>query len=265
MIGLLYFANMPASAGKSARIVFPKDRWEESPPEAQGVSSEKVKEAIAYLASSLRGYGGADTVAIVRNGYLIHRGAACGREFTIFSATKSFTSTVLGLLVEDKKIRLGDYAKKYAPHLAHYYPHVRIRHFATMTSGYDAAGEGYETDEAGRSDSWNPEPPAPPIFPPGTKFRYWDDAMMQFGSILTKAAGEPLDAIFKRRIADPIGMKVWRWEEVMLPQGRVLGWTGSIVTSALEMARFGHLFLNKGKWDGRQLVRASWVKAATSV
>lgn len=89
--------------------------------------------------------------------------------------------------------------------------------------------------------------------------------MSQFGSLLTKAAGEPLDRLFKRRIADPIGMTQWRWTENDSPVGRVLTWTGGIHTSSRELARFGHLFLNKGNWNGRQLVSASWVEQATSV
>ena len=230
-----------------------------------GVDPAKLKAAVEYVANGLKEYGGAGTLFMVRNGYAIGAGPECDRQYQIYSATKSFTSTVLGLLIDDGKVTLSTLAKDLEPALAKQYPAVTLRHFATMTSGYDSVGGSYEFDSQKRGDSWNPGPPAPPLFPPGTKFRYWDDAMMQFGSLLTKAAGEPLDRLIKRRIADPIGITKWRWTESDSSVGRVLCWTGGIHTSSRELARFGHLFLNRGNWNGRQLISASWVGQATSV
>jgi len=246
-------------------MVFPGKDWNKAAPESQGVDSAKLRVAMDYLAASLAEYGGAGTVFIVRNGYAIWQGPECDREHQIFSATKSFTSTMLGLLIDDGKVTLDTLATQFEPALAERYPRVTLRHFATMTSGYDSAGGSYEFDAQGRGDSWNPGPPAPPIFPPGTKFRYWDDAMSQFGQVLTKAAGQPLDQLFKSRIADPIGMTRWRWTSNDTPSGRVLSWTGGLRTSSRELARFGQLFLSRGSWDGRQLVSASWIEQATSV
>ena len=245
--------------------VFPGKDWANASPESQGVDAVKLRAAVDYLDRELKEYGGAGTLFIVRNGYVIWAGPECDRQYQIFSATKSFTSTVLGLLIDDGKVALSTLGKDLDSALAAQYPTVTLRHFATMTSGYDSVGGSYEFDDQKRGDSWNPGPPAPPLFPPGSKFRYWDDAMSQFGSLLTKAAREPLDRVFKRRIADPIGMTQWRWTENDSPVGRVLTWTGGIHTSSRELARFGHLFLNKGNWNGRQLVSTSWVEQATSV
>ena len=246
-------------------IGFPGEDWADASPESQGLNPAKLKTAVDYLDRGLKEYGGAGTIFIVRNGYVIWAGPECDREYQIYSATKSFTSTVLGLLIYDGKVTLGTLAKDLEPALAEQYPTVTLRHFATMTSGYDSVGGSYEFDSQNRGDSWNPGPPAAPIFPPGTNFRYWDDAMMQFGNVLTKAAGRPLDQMFKARIAEPIGMSRWRWTENDTPTGRVLCWTGGIRTSSRELARFGHLFLNRGNWNGRQLVSTSWIDQATSV
>lgn len=245
--------------------VFPGKDWANASPESQGVDAVKLRAAVDYLDRELKEFGGAGTLFMVRNGYVISAGPECDRQYQIFSATKSFTSTVLGLLIDDGKVALSTLGKDLDSALAAQYPTVTLRHFATMTSGYDSVGGTYEFDDQRRADSWTPGPPAPPLFPPGSKFRYWDDAMSQFGSLLTKAAEEPLDRVFKRRIADPIGMTQWRWTENDSPVGRVLTWTGGIHTSSRELARFGHLFLNKGNWNGRQLVSTSWVEQATSV
>ncbi len=250
-------------SAKPAR--FPEKEWADASPESQEVDPAKLKAAVDYLGLGLKEYGGAGTIFIVRNGYVVWAGPECDQECQIYSATKSFTSTVLGLLIDDGKVTLDTRAKDLEPALAEQYPMVTLRHFATMTSGYDSVGGSYEFDHQNRGDSWNPGPPAAPIFPPGTKFRYWDDAMMQFGNVLTKAAGQPLDQEFKTRIAEPIGMSRWRWTENDTPTGRVLSWTGGIHTSSRELARFGHLFLNRGNWQGRQLVSTSWVDQATSV
>lgn len=246
-------------------MVFPGKDWVRAAPQTQGVDPAKLQAAVDYLARGLKDHGGAGTLFIVRNGYEIWAGPESDREYQIYSATKSFTSTVLGLLIDDGKVTLDTPAWKLEPTLARQYPAVTLRHFATMTSGYDSVGGSYEFDRQGRGDSWNPGPLAPPLFPPGSKFRYWDDAMMQFGSVLTRAAGQPLDRLFKTRIADPIRMARWRWTENDSAVGRVLCWTGGIHTSSRELARFGHLFLNRGNWNGRQLVSPSWVAQATSV
>jgi CubicO group peptidase (beta-lactamase class C family) len=54
-------------------------------------------------------------------------------------------------------------------------------------------------------------------------------------------------------------MTRWRWTDNDTPTGRVLSWTGGIWISARKLARFGHLFLNRGNWNGHQLLDASWV------
>src|SRR5687768_4229803 len=102
-----------------------------------------------------------------------------------------------------------------------------------MTSGYDSVGGGYEKDEQGRIDG-DRDPSAPadmPLFEPGARFRYWDDAMTQFGHVLTRAAGKPLDELFKERIADRIGMTDWKWGTVQSSNGPVLDWAGGVHTS----------------------------------
>lgn len=84
-----------------------------------------------------------------------------------------------------------------------------MRHFATLTSGYDGVGGSYADKNMDGSASWFD--PAPPLFAPGTAFSYWDDAQSQFGHVLTQAAAEGLGRYFKRRIANPIGLTNWQW------------------------------------------------------
>jgi hypothetical protein len=94
--------------------------------------------------------------------------------------------------------------------------------------------------------------------------------MNKFAEALTVRAGEPLQDLFKRRIADPIGMNPaqWRWgnrgqQRDMMINGGAGNGNGHIFTSARELARFGLLFLNEGRWNGRQLVDSTWVREVT--
>lgn len=244
-------------AGPGPDVAFPGAEWQTATPESQGIDSERLRSAVDSLAEALRDWGGADTLFIARHGQVVWAGPRSDAEYQIFSATKSFTSTCLGLLIEDGKCSLDTRAAEHVAALAAQYPDVTLRHFATMTSGYDAAPVAYEADDEGKGDSWTPDPPADPLFAPGARFRYWDEAMVQFGNTLAAIAGQPLDELFRARIGDRIGMDHLRWDAG--------SWTGGIHTTSRELARFGLLFLRRGNWNGQQLVRAEWVDQATRV
>ena len=249
--------------------VFPAQQWREATPESQGVDSGKLEAALSYL----QGHSGPDgigQVVIVCHGYAIWQGPDVGKVHGIWSCTKSFTSTVLGLLIDDGKATLDTRAADHLPALADAYPDVTLRHFATMTSGYRAAN-----DEPRGSYRHGPsltpfDPCDVPLFAPGTQYAYWDSAMNQFANVLTRIAGEPIEDFFRRRIADPIGMdpNEWDWGDFGAIDGIVVnGGSGNsnrhVFISARQMARLGLLFLNNGKWEGRQLISSAWVRAAT--
>jgi CubicO group peptidase (beta-lactamase class C family) len=251
-------------------MTFPGERWQEVTPESQGVDSAKLDEAISYLKGH-SGPDGATELVIIRNGLLIWKGTNIDKMHGVWSLTKSFTSTVLGLLIDDGKATLDTPAKDYVPSMDATYPDVTLRHFTTMTSGYYAVGDEPRGNYK-HGPSTTPFAPAPtPLFkPPGSRYAYWDSAMNQFANVLTHIAGEPIEDLFKRRIADPIGMdrSRWDWGDFGQVDGLVVnGGSGNsnkhIQISARELARFGHLFLNRGKWKDKQLISASWVDMAT--
>ncbi len=274
LLPLLVSAGLSHAAedgSSSPRAVFPGAAWERSEPAAQGLDPHALKQAIAYL-DTHSGRDQTRELAIVRHGYLIHAGTDIDKVHGVWSCTKSFTSTVLGLLVDDGVCRLDTPAHQYVPALQPQYARVTLEHFATMTSGYRARGDeplgGYI-----HGPSRTPFDPDPhPLFaPPGSQFAYWDSAMNMFGLVLTRAAGESLEDVFRRRIAEPIGMDrtKWRWGVLDRRDGLdINGGSGNqgahIQISARELARFGLLFLNQGNWNGRQLISREWVARATS-
>jgi CubicO group peptidase (beta-lactamase class C family) len=264
-------AELVANADPSvANMVFPDRDWEEATPESHQIDSDALARAVNYLKSN-SGHDSVREIVILRRGRLIWKGDNIDKVHGVWSCTKTFTGTVLGLLIQDGKCTLESRAGEFVPELREHFPEVRLRHFATMTSGYRAVGDEPIRDYA-HGPSRTPFEPSPlPLFSPGTHYAYWDSAMNTFALVLTRIAGEPLEAFFKRRIADPIGMdpEGWEWNDWTLSDGTVVnGGAGNnskyIQISARQMARFGHLFLNHGQWNGGQLVSPQWVAAATS-
>ena len=270
-IGLIVAATGCQTA-KSGKNVFPKADWEIATPESQGVNSTKLQEAVKLLEQTI-GKDGVHELVIVRNGRMIWQGDNIDKVHGIWSFTKVFTSTSFGLLVDDGKCTLETKAKDILPAMAKAYPDVTLRHFTTMTSGYRAMNdEPRGTYRHGPSKTPFDPNPEPLFSPPGSHFAYWDSAMNQFGNALTHIAGEPLEDLFQRRIANPIGMNraKWDWNDL----GKVDGVTvnggsgnngGVMQISSREAARLGLLFLNRGNWNGKQLISAEWVDQATRV
>jgi CubicO group peptidase (beta-lactamase class C family) len=269
---LLALLVVNASGAALGETVFPGEVWAVTPPESQGVDSAKLQEAVALLEKTV-GKDGVRELVIVRNGRLIWHGDDIDKVHGVWSFTKSFTSTTLGLLIDDGKCTLDTKAADILPDMAAAYPAVTLRHFTTMTSGYRALNDEPRGTYA-HGPSRTPFLPNPePLFtPPGSRFAYWDSAMNQFGNVLTQIAGEPLEALFQRRIAGPIGMNRtnWSWGTVgtvndLAVNGGSGNNSGPMKISARETARFGLLFLNRGNWNGKQLLSARWIDAATRV
>jgi CubicO group peptidase (beta-lactamase class C family) len=246
---------------------FPGRQWEASPPAAQGIDAARLGEAVRYLEQHAGG-DGVSQLFIVRNGRVVWSGPRVDAVHGVWSMTKSFTSTVLGLLIDDGKTELDAPAARYVPALARDYPALTLRHFTTMTSGYRAVG-----DEPKGSYRHGPSetpflPAAPNFTPPGSRYLYWDSAMNQFANALTRIAGEPIAALFRRRIADPIDMDSaeWRWGDLGKAGGLTVnggaGNRGMLEISARQAARLGLLFLREGRWNGKQLISRGWVKQA---
>jgi predicted amidohydrolase/CubicO group peptidase (beta-lactamase class C family) len=270
---MLYVSEPMTSSGTgSPDMIFPGVNWERAPPEALGIDPKRLADAIAFLEANA-GSDGVRQLVIVRHGRIVHEGPEAGVVHGVWSMTKSFTSTVLGLLIDEGECSLDSHAADFAPELAEHYGDVTLRHFTTMTSGYRAVGDeprgGYS-----HGPSRTPLEPGPePLFePPGSHYAYWDSAMNEFALVMTRIAGEPIEELFKRRIADPIGLEHWSWGDLdtvdiggmsLVVNGGSGNSNRHIEISALEAARFGHLFLNGGEWRGQQLVSSGWVEAAT--
>jgi len=138
VIIIVNFFGLLFSCGQERRIeqsiIFPKESWEGSKPVDQGIDAIKMQEALNYLESKSRVNGNKELI-IIRNGYMIYSGENVDSTHNIWSCSKTFTSTVLGLLVDEGILSLDQKAANHEPLLMELYPEVTFRHFTTMTSG----------------------------------------------------------------------------------------------------------------------------------
>lgn len=274
VVCMVYYRSLESDGAGSVEVemVFPGPSWAYAQPEALGVDGTKLASAVEWLDAALRPVE-TRALVLVRKGRIIWADGPVDATLGVKSVTKTFTGTVLGLLVDDRQCDLETPVASIHPELGETYGRVTLCHFATMTSGYRAAG-----DEARGAYTHGPSrtpliPNPEPLFqPPGSKFAYWDSAMNQFSHLLTEIAGESLYDRFNREIAVPVGISStgWRWGDLGSKRGvRVNGGAGNLEAdveiSAQDLARIGHLFLNAGRWDGTQLLSPDWIRVATRV
>lgn len=227
----------------------------------------KLEDALSYL-NSVCGDNGVKRVVVLRDNEIVYKGSESGVKQRVWSCTKSFVSTVLGLLIDEGKCKLDDKVCDILPVMKQSYPDVTFRHFATMTSGYKAVGDDIAPGDGQSSTPYDPF--SVPMFAPGMDYKYWDSAMNMLALALTKLAGEPLDSYFNRKVGIKIGMnpQKWEWRNFSEYQGVPIrsgaGNYGGIYITAEEMARFGQLFLQKGRWGTEQVISETWVDQATT-
>lgn len=240
---------------------YPGKEWETCRPEEEGIKSGVLESALAVLGEAC-GANGIRTTVVTRRGRLVWTGVEARLPYNVRSCTKVLTSTVYGLLIEDGLCQSDTKAAAIRSELIGDYDEIELRHFANMTSGYNAVGGVYGIDliSDGSPAPWLPNPPV--FLPPGSQFHYHDDAMRMFGHVLQTLTGTTLDEIFRDRIAERIGIRQYFWPEY-LANGAGSDPASSFTVSAEDLTRIGLLYLSGGFWDGVRLIDPAFVADAT--
>jgi CubicO group peptidase (beta-lactamase class C family)/dienelactone hydrolase len=231
-----------------------------SSPEEQGVSSSAV---LSFLDAADR-IDSMNSVMLVRHGHVIAEGwwapYDAGSPHSLYSLSKSFTSTAVGLAVAEGKLSLDDAVLKFFPDDAPAEPSrnlkaMRVRDLLRMNTGQ-------QTEPARTAaQSWTRSFLAQPVpLKPGTHFLYNTSGTYMLSAIVQKATGQTVLDYLRPRLFEPLGIERPTWEAS--PQGISAGGYGLSIRTE-DIAKFGQLYLRKGKWEGKQLVPASWVEAAT--
>ncbi|MDB5353465.1 MAG: dap [Planctomycetota bacterium] len=233
-----------------------------SSPEAQGVSSSAL---LAFVETADKAIDSMNSLMILRHGHVVAEGwwSPYGPEapHSLYSLSKSFTSTAVGLAISEGKLSLDDDVLKFFPEDAPPSPSNNLK--AMRVSDLLRMSTGHQTEPPRTADqSWSRTFLAHAVpHKPGSHFLYNTSATYMLSAIVQKVTGMTVLDYLKPRLFAPLGIEHPTWENS--PQGVTTGGFGLSVRSE-DIARFGQLYLQKGKWQGKQLLPESWVTEATS-
>ena len=238
-----------------------------SAAEAQGVASADLISFVDALdaAGDDTRADGVHSMMIVRHGHVVAEGwwapYAAGRPHQLYSLSKSFTSTAVGLAVGEGRLRVEDPVLGFFADEAPADPSGNLRSMRVADLLRMATGHQTEPPRAA-GESWARQFLTHPVpFKPGTHFLYNTAATYMQSAVVQKATGEKLVDYLRPRLFVPLGIEGATWEES--PEGVSVGGYGLSIRTE-DIATFGQLLLRRGMWEGRQLVPAEWVDAATS-
>jgi len=259
-----YGQNERTFAASQKTISLPR-----SSPEQQGISSADI---LSFVESADKEIDTMNSLIIVRHGQVVAEGwwNPYNRDtpHILYSLSKSFTSTAVGLAISEGKLSLDDQVLKFFPEDAPAEPSLnlramRVRDLLRMSSGNQTEAPIRVSDPPGSTDSWTKIFLAHPVpFKPGTHFLYNSPATYMLSAIVQKVTGMTVLEYLRPRLFDPLGFKDPHW--ISSPQGVSAGAYGFSARTE-EIANFGVLYLQKGRWNGKQVIPASWVELATSI
>lgn len=229
-------------------------------PEDQGVPAA----AIARFVRALDDIPHVHTMTVVRHGHVVAEFARPPYDrdapHALYSVSKSFTSVAVGIAIEEGRFGLDDRVVDLLADVAPQHPSprladLRVRHLLTMTTGHDA-------EPPVREDHWaRGILTADLAHGPGTHWLYNTPATHLLSQIVQTRTGERLLDYLTPRLFEPLGFVSPTW--LQNPVGVDAGGFG-LMARAEELAAFGQLLLQRGRWKDRQLVPESWVDQATS-
>lgn len=234
-----------------------------SAPEAQGVSAAGILDFVDAADKQIHFI---NSFMLVRHGHVVAEGwwapYRADARHELYSLSKSFTSTAIGLAISEGKLSLDDHVLQFFPEYAPPHPSenlraMRVRDLLRMSCGQEVEGE--HTDDVPWAKTFL-ELPVP--FKPGTHFLYNNFGTYMLSAIVQKATGQTTLDFLTPRLFEPLGIEHATWGTS--PQG--VSWGASRLAIRTEdIARFGQLYLQNGKWNGKQIVPEAWVKAATTL
>ena len=304
-IGIIFLAPfflwiLPNTNSAQQYYFPPYDEWEEQSPDALGINAEQLADAVdfaidsesdipvnleLFIAQAFAGEPhneiigptrerGPATGVILKDGYIVAEWGDPYRVDMTFSVTKSFLSATAGIAHDQGLIDIHNPVR--------YYVHdggfsseqnrdITWDHLLRMTSEW----EGILFDKPDWADRPVGETGAyheRELQAPGENWKYNDVRVNRLALSLLRVIREPLPAILREEIMDPINAsRTWEWHGYDNSWVKIDGldvesvsggghWGGGMFISARDMARFGLLTLNRGNWDGEQILSDEWIE-----
>jgi len=247
-----------------AAVVVQAQTWPRSTPEAQGIDSRGIAQLLAQMQ---RENIGIHSFAVIRHGHVVAEAYrypyTATTRHVLYSGSKSFTSALLGIAIEQGLISGVD------EHVVDFFPdklpatvpenlrQMRLRHLLTMSTGH-------ASDTMSRITSTNDWVKAFLALPventPGSRFVYNSGATVMLSAAIQQRSGMNLLAFAERHLFPKLGITDYTWEAGpnQLTAG---GWGLSL--RLLDFARLGQLYLKNGEFNGQRVVPADWVAEST--
>ena len=233
-------------------------------PESQGISSD-------LFAALLRELDASKDTEMHHFMALRHGKVICECNFAPYpkgmwhithSMCKSITGMAIGMLIEEEKLKLDENIYDIFPDQINAFskifrPVITVENLLTMTSGVTFNESGIVSGNDWLGSFLN----ASVNGKPGTEFQYNSLNTYVLSAIVTKRTGETLTEYLTPRLFGPLGITKYYWETC--PKGITKGGWG-LFLCAEDMAKLGQLYLQRGKWNGQQLVSEYWIEISTA-
>ncbi len=255
-----------------AQINWPTKEWQSTIPEKQGIDSSKLAEALLSIREKNINI---HSLLIIRNGLVAADASFYPYDgktvHEMASVTKSLMTTLIGIAADQGKLELDQPMVSFFPERTiasrdDLKEQITVRHLASMSSGLESLG--YAMDEGTlkqmeASEDWIQFAlDRPVVSEPGTHFVYDSPGMHLLSAILQEATGVTANEFARQNLFEPLGISDVIWP--VDPQGYNHGW-GDVYLHPRDVAKLGYLWLNKGEWDGKQIISREWVENSVKV
>ncbi len=245
------------------------DDWSISSPENENIDRKFLDEAFQLIYKDNR-FTMARSLLVIRNGKLVaeaypHEDEDISRIANIQSMTKSFTLILTGIAIERNLIDSVNQLL-YSIYPEHFNDNpekkdITFRHCLTMTTGLDF-DNGDDTQTLYQTENSSVEfvLSREREYDPGIVFHYHDGAPQLVSAAIQKKYGKPFSEFANEFLFQPLGITDWKWEAAK--DGNTFG-AFSLFLKPRDLAKFGQLLIQNGKWNNVQVVDSSWIADAT--
>ena len=253
-------ATTTAPTSSTVASVFPGKDWAQATPASLGLDKSKLDELAAYLHEKR-----SHCMAVIKDGRLVYERG--WNDFTtstdqeIFSASKSFTSTLVGIAQDRGYLDINDKASKYITEWKGTpSENVTIKELLSNDSGryWDLKTDYLKM--IGSPDRTKFAIGLSQQYPPETHWVYNNSAIQTLEAVIERSTGQDMEAFAQKYLFGPIGMTSTIIRD---KSGNPAAFMG-VQASCRDAARFGYLFLEHGTWGKNQVVSKAWAKEATT-
>ena len=257
----------PLASAQQTTQPWPTRGWAVSSPEEQGMSSERLARLVEF-----GGLNDMDSVLVTRHGRIVLEATyapfRAGLKHHVYSATKSVTSTLVGMALGDGLLDSTDrrvvdfFPGRTIANLDNAKKAITVQQLLDMTSGLawqEGLSGAIDSPMAmARSPDWQQFVLDQPMAAaPGTRFYYSSGNSHLLSAILSKVTGKSANDYAREKLFGPLGIDDVQWQTD--PQGLSVGGWG-LHLQPRDMAKIGYLWLRGGRWEGKQILPASWIE-----